>query len=85
MAKKGSKMIKLALAAGAANPAPPVGPALGAAGVNIEGNAAAVDITTTGAVAIPSAAFTLDASAGPSEGQPYLGEVAGTRIHHSGR
>jgi len=35
MAKKVSKMIKLALAAGTANPAPPVGPALGAAGVNI--------------------------------------------------
>merc|ERR1740128_1476288 len=35
MAKKVSKMIKLALAAGSANPAPPVGPALGAAGVNI--------------------------------------------------
>lgn len=28
-------MIKLALAAGKANPAPPVGPALGAKGVNI--------------------------------------------------
>ena len=35
MAKKVSKMIKLALDAGKANPAPPVGPALGAAGVNI--------------------------------------------------
>ena len=35
MAKKVSKMIKLALEAGKANPAPPVGPALGAAGVNI--------------------------------------------------
>ena len=30
-----SKVIKLALQAGTANPAPPVGPALGAAGVNI--------------------------------------------------
>jgi len=35
MAKKVSKIIKLALEAGKANPAPPVGPALGAAGVNI--------------------------------------------------
>merc|ERR1719331_518061 len=35
MAKKVSKIIKLALAAGKATPAPPVGPALGAAGVNI--------------------------------------------------
>ena len=35
MAKKVTKMIKLALDAGKANPAPPVGPALGAAGVNI--------------------------------------------------
>ena len=35
MAKKVSKIIKLALYAGKANPAPPVGPALGAAGVNI--------------------------------------------------
>lgn len=35
MAKKVSGIIKLQLAAGSANPAPPVGPALGAAGVNI--------------------------------------------------
>ncbi|MDR1435758.1 MAG: 50S ribosomal protein L11 [Puniceicoccales bacterium] len=33
--KKVVKLIKLQLPAGAANPAPPVGPALGAAGVNI--------------------------------------------------
>ena len=37
MAKKEVKEIKLQLPAGAANPAPPVGPALGAAGVNIMG------------------------------------------------
>merc|ERR1719163_2460102 len=35
MAKKVEKVIKLAMDAGKANPAPPVGPALGAAGVNI--------------------------------------------------
>ena len=35
MAKKVTGIIKLQLPAGAANPAPPVGPALGAAGVNI--------------------------------------------------
>jgi len=35
MAKKVTGKIKLQLPAGAANPAPPVGPALGAAGVNI--------------------------------------------------
>lgn len=35
MAKKVTGLIKLQLPAGAANPAPPVGPALGAAGVNI--------------------------------------------------
>lgn len=35
MAKKVTGTIKLQLAAGGANPAPPVGPALGAAGVNI--------------------------------------------------
>ncbi|MDX2110915.1 MAG: 50S ribosomal protein L11 [Verrucomicrobiota bacterium] len=35
MAKKVTALIKLQLPAGAANPAPPVGPALGAAGVNI--------------------------------------------------
>ncbi|KAG7670604.1 putative 50S ribosomal protein L11 [Nannochloris sp. 'desiccata'] len=35
MAAKVSGYIKLALAAGKANPAPPVGPALGAKGVNI--------------------------------------------------
>ncbi len=37
MAKKVTGTIKLQLPAGAANPAPPVGPALGAAGVNIMG------------------------------------------------
>ena len=35
--KKVIKVVKLQLPAGAANPAPPVGPALGAAGVNIMG------------------------------------------------
>ncbi len=35
MAKEISKVIKLQVRGGAANPSPPVGPALGAAGVNI--------------------------------------------------
>lgn len=35
MAKKIVKVIKLQIPAGKANPAPPIGPALGAAGVNI--------------------------------------------------
>lgn len=35
MAKKVAKIIRLQIAAGKANPAPPIGPALGAAGVNI--------------------------------------------------
>ena len=35
MAKKVSKVVKLQVKGGAANPSPPVGPALGAAGVNI--------------------------------------------------
>ena len=35
--KKVSKVIKLQIPAGKANPAPPIGPALGAAGVNIMG------------------------------------------------
>ncbi|RMG92924.1 MAG: 50S ribosomal protein L11 [Zetaproteobacteria bacterium] len=35
MAKKLEKIVKLQVPAGAANPAPPVGPALGQAGVNI--------------------------------------------------
>ena len=35
MAKKVAKYIKLQIPAGKANPAPPVGPALGSAGVNI--------------------------------------------------
>ena len=35
MAKKITKMVKLQVPAGKANPAPPVGPALGQAGVNI--------------------------------------------------
>ena len=37
MAKKITGEIRLQLPAGAANPAPPVGPALGAKGVNIAG------------------------------------------------
>jgi len=37
MAKKVVALIKLALQAGKANPAPPVGPALGQHGVNITG------------------------------------------------
>ncbi|ACQ70572.1 MULTISPECIES: 50S ribosomal protein L11 [Exiguobacterium] len=37
MAKKVSKLVKLQIPAGKANPAPPVGPALGQAGVNIMG------------------------------------------------
>lgn len=37
MAKKLVKKIKLQIPAGKANPAPPIGPALGAAGVNIMG------------------------------------------------
>jgi len=37
MSKKAVGLIKLQLPAGAANPAPPVGPALGAKGVNIMG------------------------------------------------
>jgi len=37
MAKKVTGIIRLQLPAGAANPAPPVGPALGAQGVNIMG------------------------------------------------
>jgi len=35
MAKEISKVVKLQVRGGAANPSPPVGPALGAAGVNI--------------------------------------------------
>jgi len=37
MAKKIVKMIKLQIPAGKANPAPPIGPALGGAGINIMG------------------------------------------------
>ena len=37
MSKKIVKVIKLQIPAGKANPAPPIGPALGAAGVNIMG------------------------------------------------
>ena len=37
MAKKIAKIIRLQIPAGKANPAPPIGPALGAAGVNIMG------------------------------------------------
>ena len=37
MAKKLVKVIKLQIPAGKANPAPPIGPALGGAGINIMG------------------------------------------------
>ena len=37
MAKKVVKVIKLQISAGKANPAPPIGPALGGAGINIMG------------------------------------------------
>lgn len=37
MAKKIAKIIRLQIPAGKANPAPPIGPALGSAGVNIMG------------------------------------------------
>ena len=37
MAKKVEKLVKLQIPAGAATPAPPVGPALGQAGINIVG------------------------------------------------
>ena len=37
MAKKLAKRIKLQIPAGKANPAPPIGPALGSAGINIMG------------------------------------------------
>jgi len=37
MAKKLVKLIKLQIPAGKANPAPPIGPALGSAGINIMG------------------------------------------------
>ncbi|HEY4566913.1 50S ribosomal protein L11 [Planococcaceae bacterium Storch 2/2-2] len=37
MAKKVDKLVKLQIPAGKANPAPPVGPALGQAGINIMG------------------------------------------------
>ena len=37
MAKKIVKVIKLQISAGKANPAPPIGPALGGAGINIMG------------------------------------------------
>ena len=37
MAKKVVRVIKLQIAAGKANPAPPIGPALGGAGINIMG------------------------------------------------
>ena len=37
MAKKVTAVIRLQIPAGAANPAPPVGPALGQAGVNMMG------------------------------------------------
>lgn len=36
MAKKVQKLIKLQIPAGKANPAPPIGPALGQAGINIQ-------------------------------------------------
>lgn len=48
MAKKVTKIIKLQIPAGAANPSPPVGPALGQAGVNIMEFCKAFNAKTTG-------------------------------------
>ena len=48
MAKKIIKIIKLQIPAGKANPAPPIGPALGAAGVNIMAFCKAFNAKTQG-------------------------------------
>ena len=42
MAKELGKVVKLQVRGGAANPSPPVGPALGAAGVNIRDQVKAI-------------------------------------------
>ena len=48
MSKKVTKIIKLQIPAGKANPAPPIGPALGAAGVNIMAFCKAFNAATQG-------------------------------------
>lgn len=48
MAKKVSGLVKLQIPAGAANPSPPVGPALGQAGVNIMDFCKAFNASTQG-------------------------------------
>jgi large subunit ribosomal protein L11 len=48
MAKKVVKIIKLQIPAGKANPAPPIGPALGSAGLNIMGFCQAFNAATKG-------------------------------------
>ena len=50
MAKKIIKLIKLQIPAGKANPAPPIGPALGAAGVNIMAFCKEFNAKTQGAI-----------------------------------
>ena len=50
MAKKVTSVVKLQLPAGKANPAPPVGPALGATGINIMGFCKEYNERTAGSV-----------------------------------
>jgi large subunit ribosomal protein L11 len=50
MAKKVVKIVKLQIPAGQANPAPPIGPALGGAGVNIMGFCKEFNAKTQGMV-----------------------------------
>lgn len=53
MAKKVVKIIKLQIPAGKANPAPPIGPALGSAGVNIMAFCKEFNAKTSGGEILP--------------------------------
>ena len=73
MAKKVTGIVRLQVPAGKANPAPPIGPALGAQGVNImafckQFNAAYADKSFTFILKSPPAAVLLKKAAGLQKG-----------------
>ncbi len=68
--KKVANVIKLQIPAGAANPAPPVGPALGAAGVNIMQFCQAFNAETQDKKATSSPLRSLSTRTSPSPSSP---------------
>ncbi len=93
MAKKLVKIIKLQIPAGKANPAPPIGPALGAAGVNIMGfckefnaktQAQAGDVLPTEISVFSDKSFTFITKKPPMTGliKKASGVTSGSKVPH---